>query len=143
LAKDASDAKVATAVDVGHGEGCSSLEGVGEVVESRLVESALELCRIGEEVEDAWGEVTSQARSALGLADVDLEVGACKGTVLDAAAAGTAEGSKAKDVLARGEFDVVTVATEAGCWREDLGLEGCCRVAVFRDGVEGPVPVAG
>lgn len=61
LAEYASDAEVAAAVDVGYGERSFAFESVGEVVECRLVESALQLCRVGEEVEETWCEVTSQA----------------------------------------------------------------------------------
>jgi hypothetical protein len=73
LTEDTSDTEVAATVDVGDGERRSALESVSEVVERRLVESALELRWVGEEVEEAGREVTSQTRSAFGLTDVDLE----------------------------------------------------------------------
>ena len=133
---------MAAAVDVGHGERRSSLESVGEIVESWLGESALELCWVGEEVEDTRREITSQTRATLRLANVDLEVGACEGTVLDAASSGATELSKAKDILSGSELDVFAVATEASCGREDLGLEWFGRVTVIRFCVERPVPVS-
>jgi hypothetical protein len=115
LTEDTSDTEVAATVDVGDGERRSALESVSEVVERRLVESALELRWVGEEVEEAGREVTSQTRSAFGLTNVDLEVRACERTVLNAASSGTTELSKAKDILSGSEFDVFAVATEAGC----------------------------
>lgn len=60
LTEDSSDAEVAAAVDVGQGERSCSLESVREVVERWFGESAFELCWVGEEIEDAGGEVTSQ-----------------------------------------------------------------------------------
>jgi hypothetical protein len=126
LTKDTSDTEVAATVDVCHGERRSALESVSEVVERRLVESALELCWVGEEIEEAGCEVTSQTRSAFGLTDVDLEVGACERTILNAASSGTTEFSKAKNVLPGSEFDVFAVATEAGRRREDICLIWLC-----------------
>lgn len=142
LTKDTSDTKVAAAVDVRHGERSSSLKSVSEVVECRLGKSALELCWVGEEVEDTGCEVTSQTRSTLRLANVDLKVGARERTVLNAASSGTTELSKAKDVLSGSEFDVLAVATEAGCGREDICLEGLCRVTIVWLRIKGPVPVS-
>ena len=115
LTKDASYTEVTATVDVGDGERRRSLKSVRELCECRLVESALELRWVGEEVEEAGRKVTSQTSSALGLTDIDLEVGACEGAVLNAASSGTTELSKAKDVLSGSEFDVFAVATEAGC----------------------------
>ena len=132
---------MAAAVDVGHGERSGSLESVGEVVECWLSKSALELCWVGEEVEDTGCEVASQTRSTFRLANVDLEVGTCEGTVLNAASSGTTELSEAKDILPRSEFDELAVATEAGCGREDISLERLGRVTVIRLCVERPVPV--
>ena len=60
LTKDASNTEVAAAVDVGHSKRRCSLESVGEIVESRLGKCALELCWVGEEVEDTGCEVTPQ-----------------------------------------------------------------------------------
>lgn len=133
---------MSTAVDVRYGERTRALESVREVVESGFGERALELCRVGEEVEDTRCEVASQTRTAFSLADVDLEVGACEGTILHAASAGTTEGSEAKDVLSGSKFDVVAIAAKASCGREDLCLEGFCRVTVVRLCIKRPVPVS-
>jgi len=114
---------------------------VREIVESRLVKSTLKLCWVGEEVEDTGSEVTSQTRSTFRLTDVDLEVGTCEGTILNAASSRTTKGTKAKDVLSRSKFDVFTVATEASGRREDFCFERLCGVAVVRLCVKRPVPV--
>lgn len=142
LAQDAADTEVAATVDVGDGERGLALEGVGEVVECRLVDGALELGGVGEEVEDTGCEVTSQAGSAFFFADVDLEVGAGEGTILDTAAAGATLGVEAKNVLCGQEIDELAVATEASGRGEDLGLVGTHGQEVKRLCVEGPVPVA-
>ena len=60
LTEDSSDAEVAAAVDVGHGERRRSLKNASELCECRLVESALELRWVGEEIEETRCEVTSQ-----------------------------------------------------------------------------------
>ena len=60
LTKDASDTEVAATVDVGHGERRRSLKNASELCECRLVESALELRWVGEEIEETRCEVTSQ-----------------------------------------------------------------------------------
>jgi hypothetical protein len=88
---------------------------VSKVVKSRLGESALELCWVGEKVEDARREVTSQTRSALSLTNVDLEIGACERTILNATSSRTTKGTEAKDVLSRSKFDIFAVATKARC----------------------------
>jgi hypothetical protein len=106
---------VAATVDVGDGERRRSLKNASELCECRLVESALQLCWVGEEVEKTRCEVTSQTRPTLRLANVDLEIGACEGTVLNTASSGTSELCKAKDVLSGSEFDPFAVATKASC----------------------------
>jgi hypothetical protein len=133
---------VAAAVDVDHGERSCSLESVREVVERWFGESAFELCWVGEKIEDTGCEVTSQTRSTLGLADVDLEVGACEGAVLDAASPRTTKLVKAEYVLSGSECDVFSVAAEACCGREDLCLVWGCGVTVVGLCVERPVPVS-
>ena len=142
LPEDTADTEMPAAVDVGYGERRCSLERVGEIVECFLGESALELCWVGEEVEETGCEVASQTRSALSFTDVDLEVGAFKGAVLDAASARATELSKTEYVLSGSEFDVFAVATEAGRRREDLCLVWRCGVTVVRLCVERPVPVS-
>jgi hypothetical protein len=133
---------VSAAVDVRHGERTRALESVREVVESGFGERALELCRVGEEVEDTRCEVASQTGSAFSLADVDLKVGACEWPILNAASAGPTEGSEAKDVLSWSEFDVFAIAAKASCGREDFSFEGLCRVTVVRLCIKRPVPVS-
>jgi hypothetical protein len=113
LTKDTSNAEVTAAVDVGDGERRRSLKCASELCECRLVESALELCWVGEEVEETGSEVTSQTRPTLRLANVNLEVWACEGTVLNTTSSGPSELSKAKDVLSGSKFDPFAIATEA------------------------------
>jgi hypothetical protein len=129
-------------MDVRNRERSGSLESVSEIVESRLIERALELCWIGEEVENTRSEIASQTRATFGLTNVDLEVRACEWTVLDATTTRAAESRKAEYVLPRSKFNKLAIATEAGCRGEDLCLVRSCGVAIFGYCVKRPVPVA-